>query len=517
MKATSAGILGLGLSVFAAGTAMPPLTACAQTPAPDAAAAARHDAAKGRPNIVFIMADDLGWGEVGCYGQKKIRTPNIDRLAAQGICFSRAYSGAPVCAPSRCVLMTGMNLSRAPIRGNLEHGEEGQIPLPASCATWASIVKENAGYVSCGIGKWGLGMPDNEGSPLRHGFLHFYGYMCQRMAHSYYPAYLWSDDKKVTLDNGPKGVPGHGKGSDFARFQGKDYAPDRMMVEAKAWLDQRAGDRKPFFLYLPFIEPHVALQPPQRIVESYPKEWDTTPYLGEKSYAPHPRPHAAYAAMITSLDEHVGQVMQWLDEHKMADNTVVIFTSDNGATHDVGGVDTVFFDSVGGLRGRKGSLHEGGMRVPFIVRWPGHTPANTKCDETVAFPDMLPTFCDLTGVDAPKCDGVSVRPLFEGRPLPAAHPPVVFDYPEYGGQQAVVDGRWKLIRKGLTKAGPDHPTPWELYDIVADRNETTDLAAANPGEVKRLSEIFQSHLTPNADFPMYPPTKAKKTPAKKAK
>ena len=468
-------------------------------------------AAPQRPNIVFIMADDLGWGETGCYGQQKIRTPNIDRLASQGTRFTRAYSGAPVCAPSRCVLMTGLQLSHAPIRGNKEAvaGEEGQFPLAASYATWVQAI-EQAGYATCGIGKWGLGMPSNEGSPLKHGFFHFFGYMCQRKAHSYYPAYLWSDDKKVLLDNGPDGVPGHGKGDDSAKFRGKDYAPDRLVAEAKLWLEQRAQDSKPFVLYLPFTEPHVALQPPQRIVETYPKEWDPKPYLGETGYAPTPRPHAAYAARITSLDEHVGQVLQWLDEHKMSDNTIVVFTSDNGATHDVGGVDTGFFNSVAGLRGLKGSLHEGGMRVPFIVRWPGHTPAGATSDAIVAFPDMLPTLCELLGVTAPKCDGTSLRALFEGQPLAAPHPPLTYDFPEYGGQQAVIDGKWKLIRTELRKAGPNHVPAWELYDLAADRNETTDLAAQKPDEVKRLDAIFTKQWTPNADYPMYPPKKKAK-------
>ena len=461
------------------------------------------------PNIVFIMADDLGWGEVGCYGQQKIRTPNIDRLAAEGMRFTRAYSGAPVCAPSRCVLMTGLNLARAPIRGNQETGEEGQIPLPAAYPTWAQLLQHDAGYATCGIGKWGLGMADTEGSPMRHGFFHFFGYLCQRQAHSYYPAYLWSDDKKVLLDNGPKGVSPYGKGTNFAAFRGKDYAPDRLVAEAKQWLDQRALDHQPFFLYLPFTEPHVALQPPQRIVDSYPRDWDRPPYLGDQGYCPVERPRAAYAAMITSLDEHVGQMMQRLKDHQMEPNTVVIFTSDNGATHDVGGVDTGFFNSVGGLRGLKGSLYEGGMRVPFIVRWPGHTPANAKCDEIVAFPDMLPTLCDLAGLPAPKGDGICVRPLFAGQPLPAPHPPIVSDFPEYGGQQSVIDGKWKLIRKDLTKAGPDHPTPWELYDLEADLKETTDLAATHPEQVKRLAAIFNANYTPNPAFPMYPAAKKK--------
>ena len=250
------------------------------------------------------------------------------------------------------------------------------------------------------------------------------------------------------------------------------------------------------------------MQPPERLVETYPKEWDPKPYLGQQGYCPHPRPRAAYAAMITSLDEHVGHVMDWLKQNKMDDNTLVIFTSDNGATHDVGGADTEFFQSTGGLRGRKGSLHEGGMRVPFVVRWPGHTAPNTQCDEMIAFPDMLPTLCDVAGVAASKCDGVSLRPLWEGKPLPAAHPPVAFDFVEYGGQQAVIDSKWKLIRKNLQKTNAAHPSAWELYDLLADPRETTDLASKHPDEVERLANVFRSHWTPYVDFPMYP--KAKK-------
>ena len=429
-----------------------------------------HGAEGLRPNIVFILADDLGWGEVGCNGQKKIRTPHIDRLASQGMRFTRAYSGAPVCAPSRCVLMTGLNLSNAPIRGNKEAtaGREGQFPLSAQFQSWPALIQKQVGYATCGIGKWGLGMPDNEGSPDKHGLNHFFGYMCQRKAHSYYPSYLWNDDQKVALNNGPDGIPGHGKGANFAKFQGSDYAPDHLVAEAKIWLDLRAKDSKPFLLYLPFTEPHVSLQPPQRIVETYPKEWDAKPYLGEKGYVPHPRPHAAYVAMITSLDEHVGQIMAWLDEHNMTTNTLVIFTSDNGATHDVGGVDTGFFNSVAGLRGLKGSLHEGGMRVPFIVSWPGHTPAGATCDEIVAFPDMLPTICDVLGVTAQRCDGVSVRPLFEGKSLTAPHPPLTYDFPEYGGQPG------EFSRMTITCSGD----PANLEQIVKQLEKLIDVVHA---------------------------------------
>jgi arylsulfatase len=452
---------------------------------------------------VLIVADDLGWGELGCYGQEKIRTPNLDALAAAGMRFTRAYAGAPVCAPSRCVLLTGMNLARAPIRGNKETGEEGQTPLPTSVRTWASVLQE-AGYVTGAMGKWGLGMPGTEGSPSRHGFTHFLGYYCQRKAHSYYPAYLWNDERKVSLNNGPAGVPAYGKGTNYTLFQGQDYASDRLVAEATAWLAQRAADPRPFMLYLPFIEPHVALQAPRRIVDSYPREWDPAPYLGDKGYCPVERPRAAYAALVTSLDEHVGEIMLALKRLHLETNTVVIFTSDNGATHDVGGVDTGFFNSVGGLRGRKGSLHEGGIRVPFIARWPGRTPAGRTSEEVVAFADLFPTFCELAGLPVPKGDGLSLLPLLQGRPLRSPRPPIVSDFPEYGGQQSVLDGKWKLIRKELAKAKPHQPPAWELYDLSSDPNETTDLAASHRGEVSRLEAIFEARRTANPLFPTFP-------------
>ena len=458
-----------------------------------------------RPNIVYILADDLGYGEVGCYGQQKIRTPHIDQLAKEGVRFTHAYTGAPVCAPSRCVLLTGRELANAAVRGNRDPNpkEEGQTPLPAGTPTLASQLKA-AGYATAAFGKWGVGSYADSGNPNTCGFDHFFGYIDQRIAHSFYPTHLWSDGEKVMLDNGPKGIPGHGKladaSADFAQFQGKDHASERVRADLKAWLAARKGKEQPFFLYLPFLEPHLALQPPQKWVDAYPAAWDTQPYLGGKGYVPHPRPHAAYAGTISYLDEHVGLVLAQLKELGMQDDTLVIFTSDNGPTHDVGGVDTLFFGSAGPLRGRKGSLHEGGIRVPFIVRWPGHTHAGTQEGAMVAAVDMMATLCEAGGAKTPATEGVSVLPLFEGKALPAARPPIAWDFPEYGGQQMIVMENWKLIRTGLQNK-QNKITPWQLYDLAADIGETKDLAAEQPERVKAMTAEFARRRTANPLFP----------------
>lgn len=466
-----------------------------------------------RPNIVFIMADDLGYGDTGCYGQKLIRTPNIDQLAKEGLRFTQHYSGAPVCAPARCTLLTGQNAARAQIRGNRDSGNgrpfPGQWPLDAEIVTLATVLKQ-AGYATGGFGKWGLGPTDTTGSPLRHGFDRFYGYNCQHNAHSYYPAFLDDDDRQATINSHP--VPGHKRqpeGEVLADvYRDENYAPDLILAEAIRFIDANAG--KPFFLYLPFVEPHVALQPPQSWIDQYPVEWDEEhgPYRGENGYLPHPRPRAAYAAMVSDLDEHVGQILASLERHGLSENTMVIFTSDNGPTHGgrdrrwhVGGAGCDFFESTGGLRGFKGSVHEGGIRVPCIVKWPNRISPGSTTEFTSYFPDWFPTLTKIAGGQLPesqKLDGIDLGSVLTGKDLPDRTRPVMWEFPEYGGQVAVRDGRWKVVRKGLMT---NNPGEWELYDLDNDPGESKDLRNEYPEIVERLAKVHLDSRIPEPDYP----------------
>lgn len=470
-----------------------------------------------RMNVVFILADDLGWGDLGCYGQTKIRTPNIDRLARQGMRFTNAYSGAPVCAPSRCVLMTGLHLGHAQVRGNKQftgpNGQpaEGQHPLQAGTVT-LPLLFQQAGYVTGAFGKWGLGPVGSTGSPEKMGIEQFYGYNCQAVAHSLYPTHLWRNTEKVTINQRP--VPGHAKQPEgdvkYEDWEAEKHAPTLMEAAAVQFLKENAS--KPFFLYLPFIEPHVSLQPPRRLVETYPQEWDDRPYRGQCGYTPHPRPRAAYAAMITNLDEHVGAVLDTLDQLGLTDKTLVVFTSDNGATHQhagdpqlgVGGADTRFFNSTGGLREYKGSVHEGGIRVPLIVRWPGNVNAGTGSDFPTYFPDQLPTLCQAAGLSVPTgLDGVSLVPTLEGKSMSLNRNPMVWVFPEYGGQVAVRIGNMKAVRTNLNR--PKQITPWQVYDLTRDPGEKADLATERPDIIEAAQKILKEQMLPNEVFPVKVP------------
>ncbi|MBK7406029.1 MAG: arylsulfatase [Phycisphaerales bacterium] len=388
------------------------------------------------PNIVFIMADDLGYGEVGCFGQKKIQTPNIDRLAAEGLRLTRHYSGSAVCAPTRCSLLTGRHTGHAVIRGNKEVGgwgpedPEGQWPLPASEVTIAEVLKAR-GYATGAFGKWGLGGPGSEGHPCFQGFDHFYGYLCQRVAHNYYPTHLWRNhDVDVLggnhyfsahqrLKDKPLLADGSLDPAGFDQFRGKDYAPEEIITELLGWIRAQHRDNpdRPFFCYYPTIIPHVALQTLPEWTGRYPEDWDQTSYLGEQGYLPNARPHAAYAGVISYMDHNVGRILDLLDELGLTDNTIVVFTSDNGATY-VGGVDRAFFDSHAGLRGQKGNLYEGGIRMPTVVRWPGHTTPGAS-DATPSYhPDWLPTLASIAGASAPAdLDGTSLVPVLSTTPI----------------------------------------------------------------------------------------------------
>ncbi|MFN7587729.1 MAG: arylsulfatase [Planctomycetota bacterium] len=456
------------------------------------------------PNVVFVLADDLGHAELGCYGQRRIRTPRLDRLAQQGMRFTHHYAGSPVCAPSRAVLLTGKHPGHAAIRDNKEVQPEGQWPLPAGEPSLAAVLRA-AGYGNGAFGKWGLGPLGSSGAPAAIGFDRFFGYLCQRHAHSYFPAYLHDDDQRVPLANEPP-VPGHRKlaadakldeAVTYAAFVGRDYAPARILEQALAFV--RARREQPFFLYFPSPLPHLALQVPDADVRAYAESFAETPYRGEHGYTPHRTPRAAYAAMITRLDHDVGALLDLLDELGLANDTIVVFTSDNGATHSpVGGTDVDFFASCGPLRGRKGSLHEGGVRVPAIVRWPGHVPAGAVAPRVTGFEDWLPTLAALCGATAPAGDGVSFAATLRGEPQPE-RPFLYREFAGYGGWQAVWQGRWKLLRRQLQT--PDKATT-ELYDLAADPGESKDVAAAHPDVVRELLAIATREHAPSATFPL---------------
>ncbi|MEC9005063.1 MAG: arylsulfatase [Planctomycetota bacterium] len=467
-----------------------------------------------QPNIVLIMADDLGYNELGSYGQKLIQTPYLDTLATQGMKFSRNYCGNAVCAPSRCVLMTGRHPGHAWIRNNGEVKPEGQRPIPASEITIGEVLKD-AGYATGAFGKWGLGSPGSEGDPVHQGFDRFFGYNCQRHAHSYYPSYLWSNKKRIVLKNNPP-VPGHASlpdGADPANprsydiFKGQDYAPDRINEQALDFI--RKNKDRPFFLYYPTVIPHVALHVPDEELKPYlAKNWNDPPFTRGKGYGytPHFTPRAAYAAMITRMDRYIGRVLNLLKELKLEENTIVIFTSDNGTTHLKLEVDYDFFESVKPLRGLKGSLYEGGVRVPLIVRWPGHIKAGSSSDFVTGFEDWLPTLLDLIGRDnkiPAGLDGISIANTL----LAKEQEPRPFLYREfsgYGGQQAVWYGPWKGVRQNLLRKNNATPLKIELYNLDKDISESRNVAADHPQVVAEIRKLMVEQHTTSEFFPIKP-------------
>ncbi|MEM7202954.1 MAG: arylsulfatase [Planctomycetota bacterium] len=429
------------------------------------------------PNLIYILADDLGYGELGSYGQEKIETPHLDRLAREGMRFTQHYAGAPVCAPSRCVLLTGQHTGHATIRDNLEHRPEGQGPIRDEDVTLAERLGA-CGYVNGCFGKWGLGYPGSEGDPQRQGFDRFYGYNCQRHAHNFYPRYLWDDGERVDLEGNDRGRTG------------AQYSHDLIAAQALSFIREHSAER--FFCYVPFTIPHLALQVPQASLERYLGRWPETPYEG-KSYLPHPTPRAAYAAMISHLDASVGEILGLLDELGLAENTLVVFASDNGPTHLKAQADVDFFASAGPLRGLKGSVYEGGIRVPMLVRWPGRVAPGSVSDLVCGFQDILPTFVALAGGGAvPGIDGLSLLPTLLGDGEQEQHEALVWDFPGYGGQLAVRAGRWKAVRRGLRQAPA---APLELYDLDADVGETRDVAAEHPEVAARLATLMVASRT----------------------
>ena len=451
------------------------------------------------PNIVFILADDLGWGDLGCYGQRLFETPNIDALASGGLRFTQCYSGTTVSAPSRSCLVTGTHSGHTAVRGNVELAPEGQFPLPAGAETIFHDLR-SAGYTTGAFGKWGLGFIGSSGDPQQQGIDRFYGYNCQLLAHSYYPDHLWDNATRVELEDNCDAVP-YGEGT---------YSQDLIHGRALAFLEDAAADGKPFFMWYPTVIPHAELIVPEdSLIQALRGRYPETPYRGidqgmpgfrKGGYVSQEYPHATFAAMVMRLDAYVGEIVRKLKELGLYENTVIIFSSDNGP-HREGGADPDFFDSNGPWRGYKRDVYEGGIRVPMIISWPGHIDAG-QTDFMCSFWDMMPTLRELTGVAPVEgLDGVSLLPLLQGRGgEQREHDYLYFEFQELGGRQAVRKGPWKLVHMGVRS---EHPY-FELYNLDSDPGETCDLSASEPAKLAELQALMREAHVPNPDFPLLP-------------
>jgi arylsulfatase len=460
-----------------------------------------------KPNVVFIMADDMGVGELGCYGQKIIKTPRLDQLATQGMRFTQHDSGFPVCAPARCTLMTGKHAGHSYIRNNgnppgrkVDESHNfwpGQYPIPDDAVTVAELFKTQ-GYATCAIGKWGLGYENSSGDPSKQGFDLFFGYLCQAHAHNHFPKFLW---RITPAEHEQVLYPGNEGG-----LQGKTYSQDEFFREAKQFI--RENRDRPFFLYLPIIVTHLSIQVPddEPSLAEYRRTIPEEDYK-HTSYLKHPTPRAGYAAMVTRMDREIGGVLDLLGDLGLEEDTIVVFTSDNGPTYDrLGGSDSEFFNSAMGRRGLKGSVYEGGIREPLIVRWNKRVAAGTTSDLATYFPDWMPTLLDLVGASqaVPRdVDGLSFAPTLLGNAASQKkHDFMYWEFPAYGGQQAARIGDWKAVRQNLAKLKPGETPETELYDLSSDPAESHDVAADHPDLVAKLEAVMAEQHEPSALFPL---------------
>lgn len=443
--------------------------------------------AQKKPNVIFILADDLGYGDTEPYGQQKIGTPNITSLAKKGVRFTQFYAGTAVCAPSRCSFLTGLHTGHTAVRGNKTFQPEGQTPLPDSVITFPMLLQK-AGYTTAAFGKWGLGFITTSGDPAKKGFGEFYGYNCQTLAHNYYPNHLWHNHDRIDLAGNVE--------SDSV------YSADLIHQQAIKFLT--AKHDKPFFLYLPYTLPHADVIAPHDAVYDYyvkkfgepavpaPKTSD-----GEKHHFD-AHPHAAFAAMVARLDKYVGDLLRTVKEADLEENTLVIFTSDNGPHREAGG-DPDYFNSSGGLKGIKRDLYEGGIRVPFIAYQKGLTAAGSINDHPAAFWDLFPTFLGMAGVPLTgKTDGLSLLPAFAGK-VKEEHDYFYWELHEAGGKQAVRMNNWKGIRLNVSKSA----APVELYDLTKDPQETSNIAIRHPDIVKKIEAIMEKAYVSNKDWPLF--------------
>lgn len=474
---------------------------------------------KSQPNVIYILMDDLGHGDLGCYGQQKIETPNIDQLHSNGMTFTQSYTGSPVSAPARCVLMTGLHSGHAQIRANDEmpyrgainnydsmfvHKElEGQFPLKANTMTIGRMM-QNAGYTTGCYGKWGLGNPGSEGTPNKQGFNQFYGYNCQRQAHTYFPAFLYKNEDRVYLSNQvsnpnnklDKGADPYDAAS-YTKYTQKEYSNDLIFTELLAFVEQ--NKKKPFFLMWTTPLPHVSLQAPEKWVDYYVKKFgDEKPYTGTAGYMPCRYPHATYAAMISYFDWQIGKLIEKLKNDGLYENTIIIFTSDNGPTFN-GGSDSPWFNSGGPFKSEYGwgkcFLHEGGIRVPTIVTWPAKIKKGTKSDHICSFQDVMPTLADIVNITCPETDGISILPTLLGeKNKQKEHKFLYWEYPDQRiGIKAVRMGKWKGIITDIRKGN----TKMQLFDLENDLQELHDISAQYPEIVNKIKQIMkESHTEP---------------------
>ena len=430
-----------------------------------------------QPNIIYIMADDLGMGDLGCYGQRYIKTPTIDSLANTGLRFAQHYSGSTVSAPSRSSLMTGQHTGNTFIRGNRnDKGIDGEFydtALPAEITTVAEVIKP-AGYTSACIGKWGLGGPSTSGHPLSQGFDYFYGYLGQLNAHRHYPRFLWENNTKVTLNQ-------------------KVFSQDLIIEKALNFIDKNA--KNPFFIYLTPIIPHADLIMPEGELGVYEKMFEGEKPVATGGYYKQPKPKATFAAMVARLDADVKRVCEKLKSLGIEKNTIIIFTSDNG-THREGGHDPYFFNSNAGFRGTKRAMYEGGIRTPFIVSWANVITEPRITDHISAFWDFMPTICDITGAKTPdNTDGISYLPTIIGAKKQKFHSHLYWEFHEEGGKQAVRKDNWKLIKLNVNTE-----PYYELYDLSSDPTERMNLARQMPKKVAELQELINTSRSENLYF-----------------
>ena len=438
-----------------------------------------------KPNIIYILLDDAGYADLSCYGQKKFSTPNIDRLATEGMKFTDHYSGSTVCAPTRCSLLTGLHTGRTFVRGNREVQPEGQAPMPADIVTMPRLLAE-AGYTTGAFGKWGLGAPGSVSDPTEH-FDMFYGYNCQRQAHDYYPTHLWKNKERIELNK-------------------EVYTHDLIMDEAFSFV--RENKEAPFFIYLAVAIPHAAMQVP----EPYAKPWrEKFPQFEEKigRYAGTEvnNPIATFAGMMTLLDDGVGELLALLDELDLDENTIVMLSSDNGP-HQEGGHEPDFFDSNGPFRGHKRDLSEGGIRTHMLARWPGKIAPGSVTDHVSAHWDVLPTTMDLAGAGTPAdISGISFLPTLLGEGGQKEHDYLYWEFYERGGKKAARWGDWKALQLNVNQS---LDSPIEIYDLSKDPGEENNLAEVRPDLVTRAKEIFAEAHVPSPDWEFKNPKPKKK-------